>query len=129
MNVNALDQGSEIWWAGSDEWEPWTSAPPVRVIGRLPSDDFQQLLIVETADENAERFLFGTGIGEEALPPSPGISIAAVVFKAPSESDAVGPVNLRELKYCGEVLVCARQHDAPRLSDEDRDRRRKGWAF
>jgi hypothetical protein len=127
MNPIAPDQGSDVWWAGSDEWEPWTTAPPIRVIGRLPSDDFEQLLLVETANEHPERFLFG--IGQKDARPTPGSPIAAVVFEVPSHPDPREPLNLRDLRYRGEVVVSARAEEAPRLSDEDRERRRKGWAF
>jgi len=127
MNSIAPDQGGELWWAGSDEWEPWTTAPPIRVIGRLPSDDFEHLLVVETANEYPRRFLFG--IGQSDARPEPGSPIAAVVFQAPDQPDPRTPLNLRDLKYQGEVVVSARQEEAPRLSDEERERRRKGWAF
>jgi hypothetical protein len=124
MNSIAPDQGGDVWWAGSDEWEPWTTPQPVRVVGRLPSDDFAQLLLVETPNE---RFLFG--IGQNETRPTPGSPIAAVVFQAPSQPDPREPLNLRDLNYRGDVVVCAGQEEAPRLSDEDRERRRKGWAF
>jgi hypothetical protein len=122
-----MSDSGETWWAGSDEWGPWTEAPAVRVLDELPSDQFERLALVETEGAFPEQFLFG--ISNAARSPSPGSPIGALVFAPPEHWDGREPLNLRNLIYQGEATVCATADEAPRLSDEARERRRKGWAF
>lgn len=127
MEARPVSDTGEVWWAGSDEWGPWTEAPAVRVIGELPTDQFQRLLEVETVGDFPERFLFG--IANTAGRPAPGSPIGAIVFATPEDWDGRQPLNLGNLAYRGEATVAASRDEVPRLSDEAREKRRKGWAF
>jgi hypothetical protein len=127
LEAKPVSDTGELWWAGSDEWGPWTRAPAVKVLGELPTDQFERLLLVETVDDFPRRFLFG--IAYPALRPTPGTPIGAIVFAPPEHWDGRELLNMSNLIYRGEATVCASQDEAPRLSDEEREKRRKGWAF
>jgi hypothetical protein len=126
-DTQAACDSQKLWWAGSDEWGPWTSAPAVRALAELPSNQFERLLLIETVTNPPERFLFG--IAGPAPGPAPGSPVGAIVFSEPQGWDGEQPLNLADLRYRGEAVVAATPEEAPRLSEEDRERRRKGWAF
>ncbi len=124
----ATGDSQELWWAGSDEWGPWTSAPAVRVLAELPSHQFERLVLVETVADWPERFLFG--LSHPARGPAPGSPVSALVFEPEPEGwDGVQPLNLSDLRYCGEAVLAASPDEAPKISVQERERRRKGWAF
>lgn len=113
------------WWAGSDEYGPWTQAPAVRVLAEYPSESFAHLVLVETDEPNPRQFVFGIG-WPEALP-EPGRPLSARVFHPPEHWDGHSPLNLGALPFHSEAIVAARPEDAPRISAEALERRRKGW--
>jgi hypothetical protein len=125
VQPKTTDNESHVWWAGSDEWEPWIRAPAIRVLDELPSDDFKPLLLVETLGEHPEQFLFGV-LGPRSSP-TPGSPIGAMVFRPPERWDGTSALNLRDLSYVGEVVIGARRDDIPSLTPDQLERRRKGW--
>jgi hypothetical protein len=115
------------WWAGSDEWGPWTERPAIRVLGTLPTSDFATLLRVETVADWPEQFLFGvSGLVD---PSEPGARVPVMVFgpEVVGSWDGRRPLRRRDLRYRGEAVVSARAEDVPGVGAEERERRRKGW--
>ena len=112
-------------WAGSDEWEPWTEAPRIRLLHAVPSDTFYELWLVEALLEPPRQFLIGFG---EPVTENLGFPRAARAFRVPDDWSG-GPLNLADLGYAGDVIIAANREDAPVLSPERQEKRRKGWAF
>jgi hypothetical protein len=124
MVLNDVATG-EVLWAGSDEWEPWTNAPQIRMLRQVPSGDFYELWLVEASLDGPTQFLVGVG-----TPVTERLSFpfAARAFQVPVGWDG-GALTLAELKYAGDIVVGKRRQDVPTLSPEQRERRRRGWAF
>lgn len=125
--TEASGGSQKLWWAGSDEWGPWTSAPAVRVLAELPSDQFARLLLVETVTDWPARFLFG--LAHPGGEPTLGSPVGVLVFSEPEGWQGDKPLNIPDLHYRGEAVLTASPEEAPRLSEDERRRRRKGWAF
>ncbi len=118
----------EVYWAGSDEWAPWTSRPAVRVIEKVPSSS-GRLLRVEALTEPPEEFLFDVPFYTELV--RSGGPVGALVFKSEPRLpwDGTRPLTRNDLEYQGEAVLSRRREELPFVPPEVQERRRKGWTW
>jgi hypothetical protein len=114
-------------WIGSDEWSTWWDGEPAVVVRDVASDGALGIQVrLVRLERTAEEVLIGRFF---PLPLKPGRPLGVVVYEAPDGWDGVAPLRERELRFQSEAALYARPEELPVVTAEQRERRRRGWAY
>jgi hypothetical protein len=114
-------------WIGSDEWNTWWDGEPAVVVRDVPSDGTLGIALrLVRVERTGEEVLIGRFF---PLPLTPGRPLGVTVYEIPGGWDRVSPLRERELRFHSEAGLYARPEELPVVTAEQRERRRRGWAY
>ncbi len=111
------------YWIGSTEWQRWWDGEPARRLRRVLTDGDQSIALVEL-ERTGEHVLVGRHSDAE---PVPGRPVEVRVFSTPEGWDEAAPLREGDLRLQSEAGLYARQEELPVVTQEARERRRRGW--
>jgi hypothetical protein len=114
-------------WIGSTEYRRWWDGEPARVVGPVASDGALGLdLTLVELERSGDRVLMGRSI---PVPVRPGTAVGVRIFDPPDDWDGTAPIAQRSLVGFSEPELYARPEELPVVSEERRERIRRGWGF
>lgn len=112
-------------WIGSDEWKRWWDPQPARVLRDVESDGPLELVLAEL-ERTGEHVLIDWRF---RTPVIPGSAVGVRIFRLPDEWDEHSPLTESQIRFASEPELYARPEEAPVVSQEKRERIRRGWVF